>query len=131
AVASTLPLLLKQYSIFPNGGAITGEINFTNAVSLIGTPFGARIGTPVDLRTLAGAIVVLVSIAVVLRTRRRPIAEPGLLVSLGVVGIVGLFVVDTLPGKHILITRYTVETAAFLATMIAAACAQLPRTAGW
>jgi hypothetical protein len=128
AVGSVLPLLLEQYSIFPNGGAIFGQINWNNAVSVIGTPFGTRVGTPVDVRTVAGAIVVLVSLVVLLRWHRRPVAGRDLLVALGSVGIIGLFFLDLL-GKHILITRYTVITAPFLAAAIAAACAQLPRTA--
>jgi 4-amino-4-deoxy-L-arabinose transferase-like glycosyltransferase len=128
-VGTVLPLLLSQYSIFPNGGAINGQINWNNALSVIGTPFGARVGTPVDARTAAGAIVVLLSVAALTRPRRRSIAEPGLLIALGVVGIVGIFLLDLL-GKHIMITRYTVVTAPFVVTLIAAACAQLPRTAG-
>jgi uncharacterized membrane protein len=127
-VGTVMPLFLEQYSISPNGGAIYGAINWNNAVSVIGTPFGARVGTPVDTRTVAGAIVVLVSLGVLLRWQRRPIAERGLLVALASVGIVGLFLLD-LTGKHILITRYTVVTAPFLALVIAAACAQLPRMA--
>jgi uncharacterized membrane protein len=127
-VATVLPLLLEQYSIFPNGGAINGEINWNNAVSVIGTPFGARVGTPVDVRTVAGALVVLLSVGALLRWHRRPIAERGLLLALAVVGVLGLFLLD-LTGKHILITRYTVVSAPFLATVIAAACAQLPRMA--
>jgi Dolichyl-phosphate-mannose-protein mannosyltransferase len=128
-VGTVLPLLLEQYSIFPNGGAINGQINWNNAVSVIGTPFGARLGTPVDARTVAGAVVVSFAVAALVLWRRRPVAERGLLVALGVVGVAGLFILD-LTGKHILITRYTVVTAPFLATAIAAGCAQLPRIGG-
>jgi hypothetical protein len=128
-VGSVLPLLLKQYSIFPDGGAIFGQINLRNTTSVLGTPFGTRVGTPMDARTVAGALVVLFSLAVLLRSRRQPLRERGLLVALGVVGVLGLFVVNLFPDKHILITRYTVETAPFLVTAIAAACAQLPGTA--
>jgi hypothetical protein len=77
---------------------------------------------------VAGALLVLGSVAALLVSYRRPIRERGLLVCLGVVGVIGLFFLDLL-GKHILITRYTVVAAPFLATMIAAACAQLPRVA--
>ena len=129
AVGSVLPLLLEQYSLFPTGGAIFGQINLRNTISVIGTPFGARVGTPIDARTVAGALLVLFSLAVLLRFRRRPMRERGLLLALGVVGILGLFVVNLFPDKHILITRYTVETGPFLVTAIAAACAQLPRPA--
>jgi hypothetical protein len=129
AVGSVLPLLLEQYSIFPTGGGVAGPTNLRNTISVIGTPFGTRVGTPIDARTVAGALLVLFSLAVLLRSRRRPIRERGLLVALGVVGIVGLFVVNLFPDKHILISRYTVETAPFLVTAIAAACAQLPRPA--
>lgn len=125
-VGTVMPLFLKQYSISPNGGDINGPINWNNAISVIGTPFGTRVGTPVDLRTVAGALVVLFAIAALLLWRRRPVAERGLLVALGVVGVLAIFVLDLL-GKHIMITRYTVVTAPFLATAIAAACAQLPR----
>ena len=129
AVGSVLPLLLEQYSLFPTGGGVAGPTNLRNTISVIGTPFGTRVGTPIDARTVAGALLVLFSLAVLLRSRRRPIRERGLLVALGVVGVLGLFVVNLFPDKHILITRYTVETAPFLITAIAAACAQLPRTA--
>ncbi len=127
-VGTVLPLLLEQYSIFPNGGAINGQINWNNAISVIGTPFGYRLGTPIDGETVGGALVVLFAIAALL-WRRRPLAERGLLVSLGVVGIVAIFILD-FTGKHIMITRYTMVTAPFLATAIAAGCAQLPRIGG-
>ncbi len=128
-VGTVMPLLLEQYSIFPNGGAINGQINWNNAISVIGTPFGGRLGTPIDAETVAGALVVLFAIAALLLWRRRPVAERGLLVALGIVGVVGVFFLDLL-GKHIMITRYTVVTAPFLATAVAAACAQLPRIGG-
>jgi 4-amino-4-deoxy-L-arabinose transferase-like glycosyltransferase len=128
-VGTVLPLLLKQYSIFPNGGAINGQISWNNAVSVIGTPFGERLGTPIDAETVAGALVVLLAIAVLMLCRRRPVAERPLLVALGAVGVLGIFFLD-LFGKHIMITRYTAVTAPFLATAIAAACAQLPRMGG-
>jgi uncharacterized membrane protein len=129
AVGSVLPLLLEQYSIFPAGGAILGQTNLRNTISVVGTPFGTRVGTPIDARTVAAALLVLFSLAVLLVFRRRPVRERGLLVALGVVGVLGLFVVNLFADKHILITRYTVETAPFLVTGIAAACAQLPRAA--
>ncbi len=125
-VGTVMPLLLKQYSIFPNGGAINGQINWNNAISVIGTPFGERLGTPIDAESVGGALVVLFAIAALLLWRRRPVAERGLLVALAVVGVVGVFFLD-LTGKHIMITRYTMVTAPFLATAIAAGCAQLPR----
>ena len=121
AVGSVLPLLLEQYSLFPTGGAVAGPTNLRNTISVIGTPFGTRVGTPIDARTVAGALLVLFSLAVLLRSHRRPIRERGLLVALGVVGILGLFVVNLFPDKHILITRYTVETAPFLVMTIVAA----------
>jgi hypothetical protein len=124
-----MPLLLEQYSIFPNGGAINGQINWNHAISVIGTPFGARVGTPVSVRTVVGAVVVLSAMAALLLWRRRPVAERGLLVALGVLGVLGIFCLDLL-GKHIMITRYTVVTAPFLATAIAAAFTQLPRVSG-
>ena len=93
-VGTVMPLLLEQYSIFPNGGAIDGQINWNHAISVIGTPFGYRLGTPIDGETVGGALVVLFAIAALLLWRRRPIAERGLLVSLGVVGIVGIFILD-------------------------------------
>ena len=126
AVGTVMPLLLEQYSVFPNGGAIKGQINLNNAISVIGTPLGARVGTPVDVRTVAGAVVVLMAIAALLLRRRRPVAQRGLLVALGAVGVLGIFLLD-LTGKHIMITRYTAVTAPFLATAIAAAFTQLPR----
>lgn len=129
AVGSVLPLLLEQYSLFPSGGAIFGQINLRNTISVIGTPFGTRVGTPIDARTVAGALLVLCSLAVLMRWHRRPIRERGLLVALGVVGVLGLYVVNLFPDKHNLITRYTVETSPFLITAIAAACSQLPRPA--
>lgn len=129
AVGSVLPVLLEQYSISSTGGAVAGPTNLRNTISVIGTPFGTRVGTPIDARTVAGALFVLFSLAVLLRSRRRPIRERGLLVALGAMGILGLFVVNIFPDKHILITRYTVETAPFLVTAIAAAVAQLPRPA--
>lgn len=126
--ATVLPLLLEQYSIFPNGGAIAGSINWNNVISVVGTPFGTRIGTPVNVRTVIGAVVVLGAVAGLLLSRRGQVAERGLLAALAVLCVIGLFCLD-LAGKHILITRYTVVTAPFLVTVIAAACAQLPRTA--
>lgn len=131
AVGSVMPLLLEQYSLFPSGGPIMGQINLRNTIAVVGTPFGTRVGTPIDVRTVAGALLVLFSLAVLLVFRRRPMRERGLLVALGVVGVLGLFVVNLFPDKHVLITRYTVETAPFLVTAIAAACAQLaPAAAG-
>ncbi len=129
AVGSVLPLLLEQYSLSPTGGAVSGPTNLGNTISVIGTPFGTRVGTPIDARTVGAVLLILFSLAVLLRSHRRPIRERGLLVALSVVGILGLFVVNLFPDKHILITRYTVETAPFLITAIAAACAQLPRPA--
>jgi len=97
-------------------------------VSVVGTPFGTRVGTPVNVRSIAGAaIVVCAVLALVLAPRRKQVAERGLLLAVGVVGVIGAFGLD-LAGKHILITRYTVVTAPFLITAIAAACALLPRS---
>ncbi len=127
-VASVLPLLLEQYSRFPNGGAIAGAINWNNVVSVLGTPFGTRVGTPFNIRSVAGAVIVLVAVVVLLVSRSQRVSARGLLVALGVVGILGALGLD-LAGKHILITRYTVITAPFLVTVIAAACASLRRSA--
>jgi hypothetical protein len=127
-LATVMPLLLEQYSIYPNGGAIAGAINWSNLVSVAGTPFGTRMGTPVDVRSVAAALLVMVALAAVAASGRRRVRDRGLLVALGIVGILGPFVLD-LAGKHILITRYTVITAPFLVTVIAGAVAALPRSA--
>ncbi len=123
---TVLPLLLQQYSIFPNGGAIAGDINWNNAISVIGTPFGTRIGTPVNARSIIGALVVLVAVGALVWARRREVRARWLLVALGVLGVAGLFGLD-LAGKSILITRYTAVIAPFLVLVIAAGCTQLPR----
>lgn len=123
---TVLPLLLEQYSIYPNGGAIAGAINWNNVVSVLGTPFGTRLGTPVNVRSVLAAAVVASAVVAVLLSRRRAVSAPRLLVALGTVGILGTIALD-LAGKHILITRYTVITAPFLVTGIAAACQELPR----
>jgi 4-amino-4-deoxy-L-arabinose transferase-like glycosyltransferase len=123
--ASVLPILLDQYHNYV-GGAISGSINWTNVVSVTGTPFGARVGTPVDLRTLAGALVCLVAVLVLLVSRPGEVRHRHLLAALGAFGILALIGVD-LTGKSILITRYTTVSAPFLLTAIAAACAILPR----
>ncbi len=125
-VGTVMPLLFEQYSISPSDGYINGQINLNNAISVIGTPFGARVGTPVSVRTVVGAVVILLAITALLQWRRRPEAEHGLLVALGAVGVLGIFLLD-LTGKHIMITRYTAVTAPFLATAVAAAFTQLPR----
>jgi 4-amino-4-deoxy-L-arabinose transferase-like glycosyltransferase len=128
-VATVLPLLLEQYHYSPNGGFITGAINWQNIVSVVGTPFGTRRGTPVDARTVAAALVmVCAALAVLLRPRDRAARERGLLVALGAFGVLALVGVD-LTGKHILITRYTTITAPFMLTVLVAACMQLPRSA--
>ncbi len=129
AFAAVTPLLLQQFSIFPNGGAIKGAINLNNVVSVIGTPFGTRVGAPVSVRSVAGALVVLWAVLSLVIWRQKPLTERWLLVALGVFGVLGLFVLD-LTGKHILITRYTVVTAPFLLTLIAAACFRLPAPGG-
>jgi 4-amino-4-deoxy-L-arabinose transferase-like glycosyltransferase len=127
AQATVTPLLLEQYHRFPNGGVIAGAINWNNVVSVAGTPFGTRVGTPVNIRSIGGAAIVICSVlALVLSPRRKQVAERGLLVALGGVGVIGVFVLD-LAGKDILITRYTAVSAPFLVTAIAAACASLPR----
>jgi hypothetical protein len=124
-----MPLLLEQYGYFPNGGAILGQINWKNAVSVIGTPFGIRVGTPLNVWSVAGAVIMLgAALALLLARGRERVAHRELVVALGAVGVVGLFGLD-LTGKHILITRYTAVTAPFLATALAAACAVLPRAA--
>ena len=128
AVGTVLPVLLEQYHYNPNGGAITGAINLTNVVSVIGTPFATRVGTPVDLRTVLGALVVVVAVAALLLRPDKRVRHRGLLVALGVFGLLALTGVD-LTGKHILITRYTTITAPFLIVAIVAACASLPRPA--
>jgi uncharacterized membrane protein len=125
-VATVMPLLLEQYHYTPNGGAINGPINWSTLVSVVGTPFGTRVGTPVDLRTVAAALIDLAAVLVLLLHRRKLVREPGLLVALGAFGVLALIGID-LTGKHILITRYTTITAPFLVTAIAAACALLPR----
>jgi hypothetical protein len=125
-IGSVLPLLIEQYHYNPNGGAILGSINWHNVVSVVGTPFGTRIGTPVNLRAVTGALVVLAALFVLLLSRRRAIAHRELLVVLGAFGVLALIAID-LTGKHILITRYTTITAPFLLTAIVAACLELPR----
>jgi hypothetical protein len=128
-VAGVLPLLLTQYHYNPNGGFITGAINWQNVVSVVGTPFGTRRGTPVDVRTVVAALLmVAAALAVVLGPRRPAVRERGLLVVLGVFGVLALLAID-LTGKHILITRYTTITAPFMLTVLVAACMQLRRPA--
>ncbi len=129
AFVAVTPLLLEQYGVFPNGGAIKGAINLNNAVAVIGTPFGTRVGAPVSVRSVVGALVVLCAVFSLVYWRQKPLRERWLLVALGVFGVLGLFALD-LSGKHILITRYTVVTAPFLVTLIAAACFRLPRPGG-
>jgi uncharacterized membrane protein len=124
--ATVLPLLLEQYHYNPNGGAIAGAINWQNLVAVVGTPFTSRVGTPVNVRTVVGALVVLAAVAALLLQRRERVAHRGLLAALGAFGVVALIVVD-LTGKHILITRYTTITAPFLITTVVAACVQLRR----
>lgn len=127
AQATLMPLLLQQYSEYPNGGAISGQIDWTNAVSVIGTPFGPRVGAPLNVWSVAGAVIVLLAaLALLFSPDRERVAHRKLLLALGAVGVIGLFVLD-LAGKHILITRYTAVTAPFLVTVVAAACAVVPR----
>jgi 4-amino-4-deoxy-L-arabinose transferase-like glycosyltransferase len=127
AQGTLMPLLLQQYGYYPNGGAIAGEINWQNTVSVIGTPFGLRVGTPVDVWSVAGALIVAcAALALLFSPERERAAHRGLLVALGAVGIIGLFGLD-LAGKHILITRYTAVTAPFLVTVVAVGGAVLPR----
>jgi uncharacterized membrane protein len=128
AFGSILPLLLLQYSIFPNGGTIAGAINFHNVVSVIGTPFGTRLGTPVNARSVVGVLVMVAAIVVLLTPRGKRVSDRGLLVALAAFGVLALIVLD-LTGKHILITRYTTITAPFMLTVLVAACMQLPRPA--
>jgi 4-amino-4-deoxy-L-arabinose transferase-like glycosyltransferase len=128
AAGTLLPLLLEQYHYNPNGGAILGAVNFRNVASVVGTPFASRVGTPVNVRTVVGALVVLAAVPAVLLSPRRRVAQRGLLVAVAIFGVLALIAVD-LTGKHILITRYTTITAPFLATLIVAACVQLPRVA--
>jgi hypothetical protein len=125
AFGSILPLLLLQYSIFPNGGTIAGAINFHNVVSVIGTPFGTRLGTPVNARSVVGALVMVAAIVVLLTPRGKRVSERELLVALAAFGVLALIVLD-LSGKHILITRYTAVVAPFMTTAIAVACWRLP-----
>lgn len=128
-VGTVLPLMLEQYHYNPNGGFITGAINWQNVVSVVGTPFGTRRGTPVDARTVAAALVmVCAALAVILRPHHPAVRERGLLVVLGAFGVLALIGID-LTGKHILITRYTTITAPFMLTVLVAACMQLPRPA--
>jgi 4-amino-4-deoxy-L-arabinose transferase-like glycosyltransferase len=128
-LGTVLPILLTQYHYQPNGGFITGAINWENVVSVVGTPFGTRRGTPVDVRTVAAALVmVCAALAVLLRPRHPAVRERGLLVVLGAFGVLALIGLD-LAGKHILITRYTTITAPFMLTVLVAACVQLPRLA--
>jgi hypothetical protein len=128
-IATVLPLLLAQYHYQPNGGFITGAITWENVVSVVGTPFGTRRGTPVDVRTVAAALVIVcAALAVILRPRHPAVRERGLLVVLAAFGVLALLGLD-LAGKHILITRYTTITAPFMLTVLVAACMQLPRAA--
>jgi 4-amino-4-deoxy-L-arabinose transferase-like glycosyltransferase len=127
-IATVMPLLLEQYHYTPNGGAINGPINWNNVIAVVGTPFGTRVGTPVDVRTVVAALAVLAAAFVVLFSPRKRVSDPRLLVALGAFGVLALIGLD-ITGKHILITRYTTIIAPFLVTSIAAACAQLPRPA--
>jgi 4-amino-4-deoxy-L-arabinose transferase-like glycosyltransferase len=128
-VAGVVPLLLAQYHYNPNGGFITGAINWQNIVSVVGTPFGTRRGTPVDLRTVAAALLMVCgALAVVFRPINPRVKERGLLLALAAFGVLALMGVD-LAGKHILITRYTTITAPFMLLVLVAACMQLPRPA--
>jgi hypothetical protein len=122
---SVLPILLDQYNNYI-GGAIFGSINWTNLVSVVGTPFAPRVGTPVDARTVAGALVVLGAVLVLMFSRGRETRYRYLLATLGAFGVIALIGVD-LTGQHILITRYTTITAPFLLTAVVAACMRLPR----
>ena len=129
AIATVMPLLLEQYHYNPNGGAIAGTINWNNVLSVVGTPFGTRVGTPVNVPSIAGAAIVACTVLALLLPRRKQVAERGLLVTLGIAGVIGVFGLDV-AGKHILITRYTAVSAPFMVTAVAAACAQLPRFGG-
>jgi hypothetical protein len=128
-VGTVLPLLLEQYHYDPNGGFITGAINWQNVISVVGTPFGTSRGTPIDVRTVAAALVMICATTVVLLRGNHPaVRERILLVTLGAFGVLALVMID-LAGKHILITRYTTITAPFMLTVLVAACMQLPRPA--
>ncbi len=128
AWGAVLPLLIEQFHYNPNGGAIAGAINWSNAVAVAGTPFGTRVGTPVNARTVIGALVMLAAVLVLLAPRGRRMPHRGLLVALAAVGVLGLLGIDLI-GKHILITRYTAVVAPFMTTAVAAACWRLPRPA--
>jgi uncharacterized membrane protein len=123
---SVLPVLLLQFHYTPSGGAILGSINWNNLVAVVGTPFSARVGTPVDPRTVVGALACLASVLVVLLSHRGGLRHRYLLAALAAFGVLALIGV-VLTGKHILITRYTTITAPFMLIAIAAACTQLPR----
>lgn len=125
---SVLPILLDQYHNSAGLGAIKGPINLANIVSVVGTPFAERVGTPVDVRTVVGALVALTAVVVLLVARRPGVRHRQLLAALGTFGVIALIAVD-LTGQHILITRYTAIIAPFLLTAIVAACTQLPRPA--
>lgn len=126
---TVLPVLLEQYKYNPNGGAITGNFNLRNVISVAGTPFGSRVGTPIDFSTILAALVVIASVVVLLLSRGERVRERRLLAALGAFGVIALMGVDLL-GNHILITRYTAVTAPFLVVVIVAASVELPRTAG-
>jgi len=125
-LGTVLPVLLEQYHYYPKLVPIAGAINGQNLVSVIGTPFGTRIGTPVNARTIIGALVIVASLAVLSVPHGRQARQRILLVALCAVGVVGLIGVD-LTGKQLLITRYTAVVAPFMVTAIAVACWRLPR----
>ena len=126
-LGTVLPLLLEQYHYYPKLVPIAGAINGRNIVSVLGTSFATRVGTPINARTVIGALVMLCALAVLLVPHGRQVRQRILLVALCAVAVLGLIGVD-LTGKQLLITRYTAVVAPFMVTAIAVACWRLPRT---
>lgn len=126
--AALLPLFISQYDAFPNGGDIQGNVNLSNVIQVIETPFAHRLGTAVTVVAVLGAIIVLVAVAALLFSPQANVTHRRLLAGLGAVAVVTLVILG-LAGKHIVITRYTVVAAPLLITAVVAACAQLPRPA--
>ena len=121
AFLAWLPLTLEQYGEHPEGGVSAyGSLTLSHAVRVVGAPFDTRYAYETGPAVVAGAVLLLVAVALLLRSfGSRRSSELELVAGIAVAVPGGLLAVALL-GKDLLISRYAAVGVPFMLIALSA-----------
>lgn len=124
-----LPLAVDQFGNQPNGGVVgIASLTAKNAIRVLETPFDGRWANGIDIASVVGVAVVVVSLSCAF-ARREALRDRGLLFLLALTPLVAIILLGAV-GRDLVLTRYTAVAAPFLLVAVAAAVTTTPRALG-